>query len=336
MAFLSRQFPSDGCIRRPDSGSFAAALRSVKGCPGIDGWSSSEIALLCGNKFLLNKAWIEMAHWERAGLAPSSMKDGLLHFIPKPGKVGLDGCCTCKDLRPLSILSVFWRAWSAAWVKSDMMVQFVQRFLPSGLVAAFKDGCGCETLAAIMDHELSRLGYGASLDFSFCFDTVDLQLLQEALAASLPSGLRNWSNLLVGHWGALRRWISCCGSILAEPICSPCGICQGDAASPLMLAFFLWEGFCQVDSFLQSSGAEFFQGIYMDDRTVLSSRPDVVEGAVLVWNQFAMRRKLLENMEKAQWSLRYPLWRVMDALWRSSVPLLTRRTLGLWRLSEAE
>lgn len=285
MAFLSRQFPSDGCIRRPDSGSFAAALRSVKGCPGIDGWSSSEIALLCGNKFLLNKAWIEMAHWERAGLAPSSMKDGLLHFIPKPGKVGLDGCCTCKDLRPLSILSVFSRAWSAA---------------------------------------------------SFCFDTVDLQLLQEALAASLPSGLRNWSNLLVGHWGALRRWISCCGSILAEPICSPCGICQGDAASPLMLAFFLWEGFCQVDSFLQSSGAEFFQGIYMDDRTVLSSRPDVVEGAVLVWNQFAMRRKLLENMEKAQWSLRYPLWRVMDALWRSSVPLLARRTLGLWRLSEAE
>ena len=66
----------------------------------------------------------------------------------------------------------------------------------------------------------------------------------------------------------------------------------------------------------------------MDDRTVLSSRPDVVEGAVLVWNQFAMRRKLLENMEKAQWSLRYPLWRVMNALWRSSVPLLARRNFG--------
>lgn len=332
ISFFSMRLPSDSGIRRPvpgssvelppelligrpDSGSFAEALKSVRGCPGIDGWSSEEISLLCGNKFMLNKAWAEMATWEEMGLAPSSMRDGLLHFIPKPGKVGSDGCCTCKDLRPLSILSVFWRAWSGAWVKSPMMIQFVQHFLPGGLIASFKGGCGCEILASAMAHELSRLGFGATLDFSFCFDTIDLLLLKDSLNSSLHSGLVRWSNLLLGHWLCLRRWLSCSGSILQTPLCSPCGIPQGDPASPLMLALFLWEGFNLVNEFLLTTGAESFQGIYMDDRTVLSCRPDVVEGAVQVWNSFARQRKLIENMEKAQWvSTSFPIAGYADCM----------------------
>ena len=192
----SVDLPSDLLIGRPDSGSFAEAIKNVRGCPGIDGWSSEEISLLCGNKFMLGKAWDEMANWEQMGLAPSSMRDGLLHFIPKPGKVGADGCCTCKDLRPLSILSVFWRAWSGAWVKSSMMTRFVHHFLPRGLIASFKGGYGCESLASAMAHELSRLGFGATLDYSFCFDTIDLKLLKDSISASLPTELVSWSGLV--------------------------------------------------------------------------------------------------------------------------------------------
>ena len=158
-----------------------------------------------------------------------------------------------------------------------------------------------ETLASVIGHEVSRLGYGASLDYSFCFDTVDLRLLKISLGQSLPDGLARWSNLLIGHWMALRRWVSNSGSVLGSAICLPCGIPQGDAASPLLLALYLWEGYCRVESYLHSSGAEFYQAVYMDDRTVVASRPDAVEGAVNEWAAYAKQRKLLENQQKAQW-----------------------------------
>ncbi len=299
--FYRKHFPANLVVSRPVSGRLAEALRSVKGCPGIDGWSTSEISLLSHNQYLLSLAWREMGNWEAASLAPSSLGDVLLHFIPKPGRIGKNGHCTTKDLRPLSIFSVFWRSWSATWAKDSCISTLVDRCLPQGLTHAYKGGCGPETLASIIGHEVSRLGFGATLDFSFCFDTIDLQLLKDSLGASLPHGLRRWSNLLVGHWMTLRRWVSNCGSVLESPICLPCGIPQGDAASPLLLALYLWEGFCKVDAYLQASGAEFFQAVYMDDRTVVAARPDAVEGAVGVWADFAAQRKLIENHQKAQW-----------------------------------
>ncbi len=47
-------------------------------------------------------------------------------------------------------------------------------------------------------------------------------------------------------------------------------------------------------------GGSFFQGIYMDDRTLLADRPDMIEEAISCWSSFAARRKLVENEKKAQ------------------------------------
>ncbi len=55
------------------------------------------------------------------------------------------------------------------------------------------------------------------------------------------------------------------------------GIPQGNSASPLLLAFYLWQGFNDVETALRRSQADFAQGIYMDDRTIIASRPDAVE-----------------------------------------------------------
>ena len=88
--------------------------------------------------------------------------------------------------------------------------------MPRGLTLAFTGGCGAECLASICDHELSRLGYGVTLDFRSCFDTIDLPLITEALMASLPSGLLGWINLLLSreqmdplqwaHFGGAFEW----------------------------------------------------------------------------------------------------------------------------------
>ena len=202
--------------------------------------------------------------------------------------------------RPISILSIFWRAWSAAWVKCDRFTHFISSHLPVGLTFAAKGSFGTECLAALIDHELSRLGYGASLDFSSCFDLVDLCLLLDTLLEALPSGLKGWLRLLIGHWQCLQRWVSTSGHVLDRPIRTDIGIPQGDAASPIILAIFLWEGFCKVRSALQLAGGTFFLAVYMDDRTVVAERPDLVEVAISAWYDFARKRNLVENEMKLQ------------------------------------
>jgi len=98
----------------------------------------------------------------------------------------------------------------------------------------------------------------------------------------------------------VNKWIGINGHILGKPLNGHTGIPQGDAASPAILGFFLWQGFEEVQNELRRMGGQFFQAIYMDDRTVLADRPDLIEAAIHVWHKFASKRKLIENMNKLQ------------------------------------
>ena len=138
--------------------------------------------------------------------------------------VRIRGQANSKDMRPLSILSIFWRAWSATWAKCDKFAEFIASNLPPNLTFAAKGSYGTECLAAISDHEFSRLGYGASLDFTSCFDLVDLSSFGNAIIPALPVGLQSWAQLLLGHWENLQRWVSTSGHVLAHPIKTSVGI----------------------------------------------------------------------------------------------------------------
>ena len=287
-------------VHRPGVDEFRAALRSVGGCPGIDGWTTAEIGAVSDNSYLSNRAWMEMRKWEDAGITPSSIKDALHCYVVKPGKANSLGVCLPKHMRPLTVFSCFWRAWSKTWIKNEAMSDFISSTLPLPLAAAFRGGPGSEALAALLAHELSRLGFGATLDFSHCFDTVDLRSLHVSLRAALPIGLQPWLRLLFHQWSNTRRWFSLGGIVDVEPWCMPVGIPQGDSASPLMLALCLWQGYCEVDATLAGMEIAYVQGIYMDDRTLIAESPDAIELGINIWRGFAARRRLLENSEKIQ------------------------------------
>ncbi len=300
-AFYDQQLKDyDKEILRPKTKVFAEALKRVSGCPGLDGWSTDEVSVVVGNNYLCEAAWKEMQLWEDYGCTPSSIKDILLLFIPKGGKRFEEGYGESGDFRPLSIFSIFWRAWSSAWISEESFHQYVQYQLPIGLAASHKGGMGAEALAAVLAHQLDHMGYGCTLDFTSCFDTVDLGMIKDSLGASLPQGLRKWFQLLLGQWMGVRKWIGTNGYIHELPVRATTGIPQGDGASPIILAFVLWQGYWEVEIKMHSLGGSFFQGIYMDDRTILADRPDMVEEAIATWQAFADKRKLLENPKKAQ------------------------------------
>ena len=169
--FRSRLDGYEGVIQRPDVKAFSTVLRRVSGCPGLDGWSTFEATSVADNKYLCAAAWEEMHLWEECGCAPSSLLDILLLFVPKAGRNFDKGYGESSDFRPLSIFSIFWRAWSSTWVTADCFHEFIQAKLPLGLTASHRGGTGAEALAAVCAHQLDKLGYGCTLDFSACFDT---------------------------------------------------------------------------------------------------------------------------------------------------------------------
>ena len=279
-------------IGRPDAKALAAALMAVSGCPGLDGWSAEEASMIGKNLFLRS--------WELAGITPSSLQDVSLLFIPKAGKKFDNGYGPSSHFRPLSIYSVIWRAWSGSWIGLKGFQTFIQARIPAELSASHKGGIGSETLAALLAHQLEALGYGCTLDYSSCFDTVDLKVLFDSLRINLPIGLQRWCRLLLTQWMVSNKWFGANGYTFEEPYIGEIGIPQGDGASPIILAFMIWPGFQQVQERLSGLGGSFYQGVYMDDRTVIADRPDIIEQAIVEWADFSRRMHLVENPDEAQ------------------------------------
>lgn len=122
--------------------------------------------------------------------------------------------------------------------------EIINGHLRCGLIFAAKGSYGTACLAAIFDHELSRLGFGARLGFTSCFDLKNLVGLGSmfwAIMLAYRLGVQCWVRLLLGHWIQLQRWVFTSGHVLARPI-NTCWhpSSQGDAASPMIFALYLW------------------------------------------------------------------------------------------------
>ncbi len=139
------------------------------------------------------------------------------------------------------------------------------------------------------------------------FDTIDLSIIRQSLPSALPALMQPWIVLLISQWSQLTKWISINGHVEKKYSTGGTGIPQADAASPLILSIFLWQGYEMVGDMLKKNG-QALSLVYMDDRTIIADAPDVIAQAVVIWKKFAGRRKLLENQEKAQWcSVVHPL-----------------------------
>ena len=68
---------------RPNLALFKMRIKSVKGCPGADGWSREEIMAVSRCNIAAKLVWDSMQIWEQFGLSPTAVARCKMGMIPK-------------------------------------------------------------------------------------------------------------------------------------------------------------------------------------------------------------------------------------------------------------
>ena len=175
--------------------------------------------------------------WEAAGRAPHCLNHSRMVNFGKPGKVRAEGVLLVDHCRPITVMSAFWRAWSSAWLQTPTAPLWLQT-LPDVVVTG-KQSEAALTAAALFT-KLNKLQYGASLDFSKCYDLMRPEGTARLLTTGgCPQGI---TNLLLSVWTSQLLWI-CWDSHTGEvPLRAGACVPQGCPFGPLALALWVTAG----------------------------------------------------------------------------------------------
>ena len=179
------------------------------------------------------------------------------------------------------------------WIISPL-IDALQAQMPKDIIC--RRSKGPEVQACVADALLQIWRFGATLDFSHCFDTVDIKMLRDGVRDGIPA-LGPWITVVCDHWLKCHKWIHYdkhVGDILENQT----GIPQGDPASPLALSLLLWVGHARVQEHHQLG--RLHQCIWMDDRTMICNNKRLLRDSMERWGRFAEDFHLLENETKTQ------------------------------------
>ncbi len=281
---------------RPTLQCFRKQLGSIKGCAGIDGWSSEELSVVAMSDAASRTIWNAMSRWETFAAIPSPLKHCKLVHVPKKQlRVLKPG-----QFRPIAIMSAFWRTWSSTWMRSKWIQKWTTLLFPAHITGGLVGAQGPEVMAAIIAHELNIKKHGLTMDFRHAFDTVDVEVMEQVFQSILPKSCRRWHTLLFEQWKTMDRWISFDAGIFPQSHKVQQGLPQGDPGSCVVMATLMLSLMKMVDAEVKEDGESVYQAIYMDDRTVVAKSKDTLLQVQRKWHQLADEFHLLENPEKAQ------------------------------------
>ena len=140
-----------------------AALVSVKGTHGLDGWTKNDLKMIAATPAAID-LWMEFNSWTLMGVTPSIIQQARVSCIGKLKDGDLKGC-PASGFRPIMVQSCIWRAWSTMWIRAPC-VSRKDSIFPVGMAGAAKGNAGPEVLAAMTDALLAEFKFGVSLDFS--------------------------------------------------------------------------------------------------------------------------------------------------------------------------
>lgn len=299
---LAHHFPAHGTPQPwnpPDLATFSKALLSSRGAAGTDSWSSDE------TKFLP----VEIAQhvhqltlrWHAASQVPSNFAFGRQCNLPKTHKI-IQGCLAVSQTRPITVLSIWWRAYASAWCRTPQFAQFAQA-LPAQ-IAGVAQHEGCEQAACFLQQQLNvRQGILMSLDFSQCYDRMQIPLMTNFLQQV------GWPPPLIAHMQQVwhcARFLEFDGHVHPQALAS-LGVPQGCPLAPLALACLMCSAHNSVNARLRAqfgySLAETQQAdvrTYMDDRSWVDTDLQRSLDRAEAWFMWSHDYGLQENIHKTQ------------------------------------
>ena len=195
-------------------------------------------------------------------------------------------------MRPLTVLSSWWRLWMSAWVCGPDLQTWVRRYVPPQFAVAHRVGT-LKVAFDLMEH-LSVHGCMATLDFSKAFDLLDPFLTCSLLChLGWPIGL---ARLLDSVWSRVERWVSFQTAVHPVPLTGP-AMPQGNPMGPLVMTLWAWAGWLWVEARSRPDPVGLSR-IYVDDRSFVSSRVWCLHDRIVQWAAWSHDVGLQENDSK--------------------------------------
>lgn len=142
-------------------------IRNGDGAAGPDGWSANELRYL---PLPAIRLWEHLgSRWIQAGTVPQQLTEVRQVNLPKVHKIDQDGRLSVQGLRPISILSAFWRLWASAFIKDEEVSQWISQNKHPDIIHG-RNSLGCETAAQLLQSSYVNDQFICSLDYQEAYD----------------------------------------------------------------------------------------------------------------------------------------------------------------------
>ena len=204
------------------------------GSAGPDGWAAEEIRHLPEQAFAHFRALA--IGWETKGVVPHQLLTSRMVNLPKIKNSS--GPLMVDQIRPITILNCFWRLWASAWIRTDGATTWVER-LPPEIV--FGKGTDAQIAASEIFNEVVVKKFGASLDFTKCYDAMDPRGTAHLLLhGGWPRGI---VRVLQQVWSGQCRWVSWAGHTSSSSLFALCRVLYASRLSVRAIGFGGLDGF---------------------------------------------------------------------------------------------
>ncbi|CAE7729929.1 unnamed protein product, partial [Symbiodinium necroappetens] len=266
----------------------AQAKRKAGSSPGVDGWSGDEVAELTPEAWRTFETLL--LRWFRRGSFPQVWQQSRQIHLPKDEPDIKSGSLRADQLRPITIMSVWWRVVGSCFATHEAVQRWLGQIVDESQVGGLRHRSLHMGIGSICESFEEGLAI-ASLDYQKCFDSVSPDLACDVLAeAGLPGPVLTALRCM---WRQT-RFLELSGYTSESGEVVHTSLPQGDAISPLALNVLLAAACKDIRA---QSGGHFRQSVFLDDR-VLATDAVSMPAALQKWAEWSRILGLQENQRK--------------------------------------
>ena len=113
----------------PTGAQLLQRAQKCRGAGGPDCWTGSELRYLPPVIFDMFSS--HGSRWLQAGSVPEQFSESRMVLLPKEGKVNEQNVIQVEHLRPITILSIWWRLWMSTLLQTPEVKAWVSQHVPS-------------------------------------------------------------------------------------------------------------------------------------------------------------------------------------------------------------